>query len=146
MNDDTERWVTVSVAARHYRVSRNTIYEACREKELVFMRVRSLLRVKVNTNEEYLTVAETAKLLDISTSTVYEACARGCSQGTIPHIRIRSRIRIPRSQLTSFEAQEQKDTEVFIRDEVSGIATMGFLSAHNINSLNASSAFRQSLF
>jgi excisionase family DNA binding protein len=145
MHEEIERWVTVSVAARHYRVSRNTIYEACREKELVFMRVRSLLRVKVNTNEEYLTVAETAKLLDISTSTVYEACARGCSQGIIPHTRIRSRIRIPRSQLTGFEAQEQKDAKVFVQSEVPEFRAMGFLSAHHINSLNAFGAMSQSL-
>lgn len=109
MHEEHERWVTVSQAARHYRVSRNTVYEACRENELVFMRVRSLLRVRVDAQEEYLTVAETAKLLDISTSTVYEACARGCNQGAIPHLRIRSRIRIPRSQLAGAKESEPVD-------------------------------------
>jgi excisionase family DNA binding protein len=99
MHKDRECWVTVSQAARHFRVSRNTIYEACRAKELVCMRVRSLFRVKVNTEEEYLTVAEAAEILNISTSTVYEACAQGSIQGQVPHIRIRSRIRIPSSQL-----------------------------------------------
>jgi excisionase family DNA binding protein len=94
-----ERWITVSQAARHFRVSRNTVYEACRAKELVCMRVRSLFRVRVNTEEEYLTVAEAAEILNISASTIYEACAQGCIQGSIPHIRIRSRIRIPSSQL-----------------------------------------------
>jgi len=73
------------------------------------MRVRSLLRVRVDAQEEYLTVAETAKLLDISTSTVYEACARGCNQGAIPHLRIRSRIRIPLSQLAGAKESEPVD-------------------------------------
>ncbi len=99
MHKDRECWITVSQAARHFRVSRNTIYEACRAKELVCMRVRSLFRVKVNTEEEYLTVAEAAEILNVSTSTVYEACAQGPIHGSIPHIRIRSRIRIPHSQL-----------------------------------------------
>ncbi len=99
MHKDRKSWVTVSQAARHFRVSRNTVYEACRTKELECMRVRSLFRVRVNIEEEYLTVAEAAKILNISASTVYEACGQGPIQGSIPHIRIRSRIRIPHSQL-----------------------------------------------
>lgn len=125
MCEDKERWVTVSQAARHFRVSRNTVYEACREKELICMRVRSLFRVRVNTEEEYLTVAEAAKFLDISTSTIYEACARGCIQGSIPHVRIRSRIRIPRSQLIGSDNLPDNHAEVLSMDEQSTFGAMG---------------------
>ncbi|MEQ8235280.1 MAG: helix-turn-helix domain-containing protein [Syntrophomonadaceae bacterium] len=94
-----QKYVTVSDAARHWRVSRNTVYEACREKEITFLKIRSSLRVLIDTGEQYLTVGEAARLLHASPSTVYAACALGCQEGTIPHIRIRSRIRIPKSRL-----------------------------------------------
>lgn len=140
MHKDKERWVTVSQAARHFRVSRNTVYEACREKELVCMRVRSLFRVRVNTEEEYLTVAEAAKFLDISTSTIYEACARGCIQGSIPHIRIRSRIRIPRSQLIGSDSSPDKLAEVLPIDEISTIEAMGITPFTQNNSFHVMNA------
>lgn len=97
------KYVTVSEAARHYRVSRNTIYDACRDKEMDFIKVRSSLRVLIDSNEEYLTVSETAVLLNISPSTVYEACSLSCDYGQLPHIRIRSRIRIPSSHLKHYD-------------------------------------------
>lgn len=109
MHENGERWVTVSQAARLFRVSRNTVYEACREKALVCMRVGSLLRVRVNTAEEYLTVAEAGKILGISTSTIYEACSGGCQKGQIPFIRIRSRIRIPRGPLMGLPTSLHED-------------------------------------
>lgn len=93
------KYVTVSEAARHWRVSRNTVYEACRENEIIFLKIRSSLRVLIDTGEQYLTVGEAAHFLHASPSTVYAACALGCQEGTIPHIRVRSRIRIPRSRL-----------------------------------------------
>jgi len=98
------KYVTVSEAARHLRVSRNTVYEACREKEIDFMKIRTSLRVLINFNEKYLTVAETAAYLNLSPSTVYEACSLACDYGQLPHIRIRSRIRIPFSKLISSSA------------------------------------------
>lgn len=104
-------WVTVSEAARHLRVSRNTIYEACRENELESMRVRSLLRVMVDLQEEYLTVAETAEYLKVCPSTVYDACSQHCANGRLPHMRIRSRIRIPRSKLEGNVNQQFPDKE-----------------------------------
>lgn len=112
MHENGERWVTVSQAARLFRVSRNTVYEACREKALPSIRVGSLLRVRVNTAEEYLTVAEAGKLLGISTSTIYEACSGGCHKGQIPFIRIRSRIRIPRGTLVGLPALHHEETEL----------------------------------
>jgi len=94
-------WVTVSEAARHYRVSRNTIYEACREGELKHTRIRTTLRILINDHETYLTVAEVARAMKVNPSTVYEACALTAGPGLIENIRIRSRIRIPASSITS---------------------------------------------
>ncbi len=91
--------MTVTEAARHLRVSRNTIYDACRENEIDFIRVRSTMRVSINIKERYLTVAEAAAYLNVSPSTIYDACSLSCDFGQIPHIRIRSRIRIPISKL-----------------------------------------------
>jgi excisionase family DNA binding protein len=136
MHEEKERWVTVSVAARHFRVSRNTIYEACREKELACMRVRSLFRVRVIADEEYLTVAETAEILNISTSTVYEACSGAGSPGQIPHIRIRSRIRIPRSQLMGLEKPGNLDVESFTQGGAQASLAIG-LESFNHGFLNA---------
>ncbi|MEN6326040.1 MAG: helix-turn-helix domain-containing protein [Syntrophomonas sp.] len=96
------KYVTVSEAARHLRVSRNTIYEACRENEIRCLKVRSSLRVLIDVDEEYMTVAETAAFLNISPSTVYDACSLSCDYGQLPHIRIRSRIRIPCSRLQQY--------------------------------------------
>jgi len=98
-SDVQRRYVSVRKAAEHWRVSRSTIYEACREQEIECIRIRSILRILIDENEEYLTVAETAELLGVSSSTVYDACALSCSCGQLPHIRIGSRIRIPRSKL-----------------------------------------------
>lgn len=140
MCEEKERWVTVSQAARHFRVSRNTVYEACREKELVCMRVRSLFRVRVDTEEEYLTVAEAAKFLDISTSTIYEACARGCIHGSIPHIRIRSRIRIPRSQLIGSDNSPDNQAEALPMDEIPIIEAMGLTPFTQNNSFQVMNA------
>lgn len=100
------KYVTVSDAAKHLRVSRNTIYDACRDNEVEHIQVRSSLRVLIDVNEEYLTVAETANLLNVSPSTVYEACSVSCDYGQLPHIRIRSRIRIPSSRLQNYERKE----------------------------------------
>lgn len=94
------RYVTVTEAARHLRVSRNTIYDACRENEMEFIRIRSTMRVLIDSREKYLTVAEAAAYLNVSPSTVYDACSLNCGYGQLPHIRIRSRIRIPVSKLT----------------------------------------------
>jgi len=99
MHAGRPKYVTVTEAARHFRVSRNTIYDACRENEIDFIKVRTSLRVLVDLSEKYLTVAETADYLHISPSTVYEACSVGCNYGQLPHIRVRSRIRIPLSRL-----------------------------------------------
>jgi excisionase family DNA binding protein len=93
------KWGTVSEAARYYRVSRNTIYEACRTGELNHARIRSTLRIPIDTSERYLTVSEVAAYLQVSPSTVYEACSLKNGPGFIENIRIRSRIRIPASSL-----------------------------------------------
>lgn len=93
-----KRWVTVTEAARHYRVSRKTIYEACREGQLEHTRIRTTLRIPIDENESYLTVAEVADMLMLNPSTVYEACSLIENPGAIKHIRIRSRIRIPVSK------------------------------------------------
>lgn len=95
------KWVTVSEAARHYRVSRNTIYDACREEELEYTRIRTTMRIPIDVNQNYMTVSEVARVLQVSPSTVYEACALKEGPGIIEHIRIRSRIRIPASKLNS---------------------------------------------
>lgn len=97
--DAGSRYVTVTEAARHLRVSRNTIYDACRENEIGFIRIRSTMRILIDSREQYLTVAEAAAYLNVSPSTVYDACALNCGFGQLPHIRIRSRIRIPVSKL-----------------------------------------------
>lgn len=91
------KWATVSEAARFYRVSRNTIYQACQEGEMKYTRIRTTMRIPININEKYLTVSEVARALNVSPSTVYEACALKEGPGTIEHIRVRSRIRIPAS-------------------------------------------------
>lgn len=93
------KYVTVTEAARHLRVSRNTIYDACRENEIEFIRIRSTMRVLIDSRERYMTVAEAAAYLSVSPSTVYDACSLNCGYGQLPHIRIRSRIRIPVSKL-----------------------------------------------
>jgi excisionase family DNA binding protein len=93
------RYVTVTEAAHHLRVSRNTIYDACRENEMEFIRIRSTMRVLIDSRERYLTVAEAATYLNVSPSTIYDACSLNCGYGQLPHIRIRSRIRIPVSKL-----------------------------------------------
>jgi excisionase family DNA binding protein len=94
------KYVTVSEAARHLRVSRNTIYEACRENEIDCIRIRSCLRIWIDLSEEYLTVAETADYLQTSPSTVYAACSMPPDdEKRVDNIRIRSRIRIPLSYL-----------------------------------------------
>ena len=102
--DTGKKYVTVTEAARHLRVSRNTIYDACRDNEIDFIKVRSSLRVLINSREKYLTVAETAIYLNMSPSTVYEACSLSCEHGQLPHLRVRSRIRIPYSKLIHFAA------------------------------------------
>lgn len=93
------KWGTVSDAARYYRVSRNTIYEACRTGELDHTRIRTTLRIPLDTSEQYLTVSEVAKHLQVSPSTVYEACSLKQGPGLLENVRIRSRIRIPASRL-----------------------------------------------
>ena len=102
--DTGKKYVTVTEAARHLRVSRNTIYDACRDNEMDFIKVRSSLRVLINFREKYMTVAETAVYLNMSPSTVYEACSLSCDYGQLPHLRVRSRIRIPYSKLIHFAA------------------------------------------
>ncbi len=100
--DTGKKYVTVTEAAHHLRVSRNTIYDACRDNEMEFIKVRSSLRVLINFREKYMTVAETAVYLNMSPSTVYEACSLACDYGRLPHIRVRSRIRIPYSKLMHY--------------------------------------------
>lgn len=106
------KYVTVSEAARHLRVSRNTIYEACRENELKCLKVRTSLRVLIDINEKYLTVSETAALLNVSPSTVYDACSLSCDYGQLPHIRVRSRIRIPTSRLFQYSQGNQQHSSI----------------------------------
>lgn len=95
VNPVQTKYVTVSEAARHWRVSRNTIYDACRENEIDFVKIRTSLRVLIDLQAEYLTVSEAADYFSVSASSVYEACGRG----EMAHIRIRSRIRIPHIRL-----------------------------------------------
>ena len=111
--DSRNKYVTVSDAARHLRVCRNTIYDACRKNEIKYLKVRSTVRVLIDKQEQYLTVAEAARYLSVSPSTIYESCSQETKIGQLPHIRICSSIRIPAGELQRFIGKEFSQT---IRD------------------------------